>query len=84
MEDLPKSRPGDHCHDHTQYLHASFPVGRNIENFITRPIGTKFTLGGGLKRGAREVMKKGGPPFRSLENTLFLENLPLTEAKDHV
>ena len=49
---------------------------------------------GRLKRGGSEETKKGvrGPPgkffmttpFRSLENALFLENLPLTEAKDHV
>ena len=59
----------------------------------------KFILGGGLKRGASEVSKKGGlgfglgglplgkffmtTPFRSLENAPFLENMPLTEAKDH-
>ena len=49
---------------------------------------------GGLKRGASEASKMGSgglppgkifmtTPFRSLENASFLENVPLTEAKDH-
>ena len=59
-----------------------------------RPVGTKFILEGGLKRGVSEASKHGGPgrapgkclmatPFRSLENASFLETVPLTEAKDH-
>ena len=51
---------------------------------------------GGLKKRAREVQRMGVRGLahgkfimtthlsRSLENALFLENLPLTEAKNHV
>ena len=55
----------------------------------------KFILGG-LKREASGASKTGGPGacprenysfprplFRSLENAPFLENVLLTEAKDH-
>ena len=47
-------------------------------------------MGGGLKRGASEVRKNGGPgafytttPFSSLENTPFLDDLPSKKATDH-
>ena len=54
----------------------------------------KLIFGGGLKRGASEATKMGvrglapgkffmTTPFKSLENAPFLEDVPLTEAKDH-
>ena len=65
--------------DRPQYKLTRFQARRNETDI------------GGLKRGASEVSKDGGPgackffmttAFRSLENAPFLENVPLTEAKD--
>ena len=51
-----------------------------------RSVGTKFILGGGAETRCEGSNKNGGLPpgkffmtthFRSLENILFLENLPL-------
>ena len=71
------------------------PTFKNFQHFGTeqaRRNEIHIGRGGGTKRGASKASKNGGPgpgkflmntPFRSLENAPFLENMPLTEAKDH-
>ena len=67
-----------------------------LDDCWSRPVGTKFIFGGGAETECKRSEQKQGSggllpgkffitmPFRSLENAPFLENLPLTEAKDRL